>query len=688
MSVLQVDFETRSAVDLKKTGVYPYSRDPSTGIWCFAWAFDDDEPVIWTPEMSACVPGDPYVSGVPLEFWEHIQKGGEYRGWNSGQFERIIHNVIMVERYGFPPLTIEQVHDTAAEAAAMALPRALGKCAAVLNVDAEKDAEGNKLAKQMCRPRKARKGEDPEGVYWWDDTERLGRLFEYCKQDVRTERAVARVLRRLSPGERAVYTADQRINDRGVRVDLALVRAARHIVDRGTEVAAAELSTLTNGAVTSVTKVADLKAWLAAGGLTVESLNKNAVRDLLSDGELPPEVERALTIRQEVGKSSTAKLDAFVHATCSDGYGRGWFLYHGASTGRWAGKLVQPQNFPRTSKALKNIEDYIPLVLEGKYERIDMEHPPVLVVSNMLRSMMIASPGCILRAGDFAQIEARVLAWIAGQDDLLELFANDGKVYEDMAAYIYSKPIEEIGKDSEERQIGKNTVLGCGYQMGAERYRTQAQEQTGIDLGEELSERAVKAYREKNQRIVGFWKDINAAAVSAVMNPESVHAVGRRDGIKFIMKGQYLWCQLPSGRFLCYALPQMRKVLAPWGRKKQIEGNEEYGQPLVPSDFTTSLTHMGVDALTKQWRRQPTYGGSLTENVVQAMARDLMAAAMLRLEEKGYPVVLHAHDEIVCDVPQDHGSQEEFLSLMAARPRWAHDVPVKVEGWQRTRYRK
>jgi DNA polymerase len=701
LSVLSLDFETRSTLELKDVGVYKYAQHPTTDVICMAYAFDDEEPEIWAPKtltIPASTVGPYQVAEsvwqvlLPEHVMEHIRNGGEVRGWNAGQFERIIWNEILVKRYGFPPLTIEQVVDTAVEAAAMSLPRALGYCARVLNVAQEKDDDGHKLMMQMCKPRKPRKGESKDALLWWDDTERLERLYGYCKQDVRAERAVAKVLRRLSPAERAVYLLDQRVNDRGVRVDLDLVRAARRIVDRGTEAGNRELGEITAGACTGVTKLDDLKEWLAGRGFPVETLDKPALRDLLA-GELPEDVRRALTIRRDCGKSSTAKLDSFEDATCDDSRARGLFLYHGAGTGRWAGKLIQTQNFPRP--AIKDIERFIPDVLAGNFDFIEMEEPAVGVVSDMLRSMMVASPGCILRQGDYAQIEARVLAWIAEQDDLVELFAQGGKIYEEMAAYIFDVPLDQVTPFM--RQIGKNSILGAGYQMGPDRFAEQVFEQTGIVLdrgkrGEDgellpgevdIAAKAIYGYRAKNSKIKQFWPDIYEAAVNAVMNPGSVHAVGRRGGIKFIFKGQWLWCQLPSGRFLAYAKPEMRKTITPWGRKKKAEG-----LPLEESDFRVSLTYMGIDTLTKKWWRLPTYGGHLTENVVQAMSRDLLADAMLRLEERGYPVVLHAHDEIVCDVPEGHGSQEEFLSTMSARPEWAFDIPVKVEGWAGERYRK
>ncbi len=737
--ILSIDFETRSTLDLRKTGVYPYAAHPTTGVWCMAWALNDDEPRLWTSASP-----DPKV---PRKVCSAVVHGCELRAWNA-QFERIIWREIMVKRYGFPPVKDEQWVDTAAEAAALALPRSLDQAARVLGLDVEKDMAGRRLMLQMAKPRKigayrveCEEGctdgpyrtkaefpevcqvqecgapivggvEDPKAVVFWDDEDRRQRLYEYCRQDVRVERAVKERLKPLSPAEREVYLLDQRINDRGVRIDLPLVTAAQELVALATAEGNAELERITNGDVTAVTKVADFTRWLNYRGLDVPNLRKDTVRDLLAGEGLDEDLEQALQIRADVGKSSTAKLAKMVSAVCKDLRARGLFLYHAASTGRWGGKLIQPQNFPRP---VIEAEGYIPWVLDREYELIEFEHPAAVVVSSMLRSMLIASPGHRFLAGDFGQIEARVLAWIAGQDDLLELFASGGKVYEEMAAYIYGVPVEEIEDPSERRQVGKNTVLGCGFQMGADRFAEQAQEQTGLVLDrgvkfllcgecgyatrmagnepnssarckcregdftmawvrEDMAKKAVDGYRTLYAKVPQFWWDINDAALHAVMNPGTIHAVGRNDSIKFVVRGQFLWCRLPSGRFLAYAKPDIRDKRLP----------EPYEHVVKPS-----VTYMGVDSKTRKWRRHYTYGGHLTENVVQATARDLLASAMLRIEAAGYGApVLTAHDEIVCDVPEDFGSLDEFLKLMRTRPKWAAGLPVKAGGWSGNRYRK
>lgn len=653
---INLDFETRSTVDLRKTGVYPYALSPTTDVWCLAYAIDGAEPQVWRP-------GQP----VPDAF-KSASRELELHAWNA-QFERIIWSLLLVKRYGFPRLELEQFHCTAATAAAMALPRALDQAARVLGIDAQKDKEGHALMMRMAKPRKPRKGEDPNGVYWWDEEEKIQRLIQYCVQDVRVEAQIGPLLRPLSPAERRVYLLDQSINDRGVQLDLPLVRAAQRVAQRAIGEANAELLEVTGGAATAVTKPAEITAYLQEQGVDIDNVRKDTVRDLLAAGVEDDAARRALEIRSEAAKSSTAKLEAMLNAACFDGRARGLLLYHGAGTGRWSGKLVQPQNMPRPE--IKGIERFIPMVQSGDYETIAAEAPPLVVVSGLLRSMLIAAPGHRLIAGDYSQIEARVTAWFAGQEDLLHLFATGGKVYEDMGAFIFGKRVEEVGKDSLERFVGKETVLGCGFQMGWQSFKENVQKKSGIVLGDEVAEQAVIGYRNKNQRIVAFWRAINQAAIDAVAEPGRVTRAGaQRAQVAFLKQGRYLWMVLPSGRPLAYCDPQVIERMTPWGEKKP------------------AVRFMGVNSYTRQWCPQYLYGGLLTENAVQGTARDIAAAAMVRLDAAGYRPILSVHDEVLGEPPLGHGTLEEFMELMKKCPAWANGLPVAVDGWEAERYRK
>lgn len=643
---ISIDFETRSTADLRKTGVYRYAQDKTTDVWCMAYMLNDDEPKVW-------VPGEP----VDETLVDHIQQQGELRAWNA-QFERTIWNEIMVKRYGWPTTTVEQWNCTAAEARAMALPGSLDMAAQVLGVDQQKDKQGASLMMRMARPRGFNEDGSP---IWWDVPDRVARLVSYCKQDVRTEVAIARAIRRLGEGERAVFELDQKINDRGVQLDIKLARAAKHVAEHATLEANRAMYDLTHGKVAKVSNVGRLTAWLREQGLEVESLGKNSIKALQEGAE--GVISDVLTLRTEAGKSSVAKIESMLSAVCRDGRIRGLLLYHGAATGRWAGRLVQPQNFPRGSIA--DIESYIPLVYTKDAEAIDALAPPLDVISSMLRSMLIAADGKKLVAADFAAIEARVLAWLADEKALIGTFQTGGDVYKYMASKIYGCAPEDVNKD--QRQVGKMAILGLGYGMGHKKFVDSCKTMAGIDISEEQSKAVVQLYRSANSRIVAFWAGLNDAALCAVREPGSVQEFNR---IKYTMRGGYLWCVLPSKRPLAYARPKIIERETPWGSTSE------------------AVSFEGMNSFSRKWERHDLYGGLLAENVVQAVARDLMADSMLRCEERGYEIILSVHDELVAEVPADFGSVAEFEALMSETPDWAAGCPVNAEGWEGPRYRK
>ena len=643
---VSIDFETRSTVDLRRTGVYKYAQDKTTDVWCMAYAFDDNEPQIWQPGME-----------LDENLVEYIKQNvGDLRAWNAN-FERIIWNEILVPRYGWPPTNIRQWVCTASEARAMALPGSLEMSAKVLGVQEQKDKEGSNLMLRMARPRSV---QDDGTIIWWDIPERVNRLVRYCLQDVRTEVAIAGAIRRLGNTETKVFNLDQTINDRGVKLDVKLAKAAKKLAEKATLEANRLIYDVTNGKVQKVSSVAQLTKWLKEQGLEVDGLGKDKIKGLQSLATGP--ALEALAIRADGGKSSVAKVESMLEAVCKDGRIRGLLLYHGAATGRWAGRLVQPQNFPRGD--VSDIETYIPLVYSKDFEAIEAKAPVLSVISGMLRSMLIAEDGHDLIAADFAAIEARVLAWLAGESLLLETFRTGGDVYKVMASKIYSVSPDQVDKD--QRQVGKMAILGLGYGMGAQKFSDSCIK-AGIPTTLEQAKVVVNLYRETNQKIVAYWSALNRAAINATKKPGSVQEVG---SVKYTQRGGYLWCVLPSKRPLAYAKPKVVERITPWGSTSE------------------AVSFEGMDSFTKKWERHDLYGGLLAENVTQAVARDIMADAMLRLEEKGYGCILSVHDEVVAEVPEGFGSVEEFESIMCAVPTWAEGCPIGAEGWIGKRYRK
>lgn len=919
--VVSVDFETRSAVDLRKTGVYKYAADPSTDIWCMAYKAP------WSDDVLVWQPGD--ERDTHLEDW--IMAGGLLSAWNA-QFERTIWNNIMVDRYQWPATRIKQWRCTMAQASAMGLPRALGQAAAVLGVEEQKDKAGAALMLRMARPRKV----NADGSYtWWDTKDKLDTLVAYCIQDVKTELSVAETLNAMPDSERRLYQLDQRINDRGVKVDRDLIERVSKLANSASENIDAEIKRLTNGQVKAATNAMDLTAWLRGYELNVTSVDKQTVARMLSIEGLHPIIKQVLKLRQDGAKSSTAKYDAMLNAADADDRMRGLLMYHGAATGRWSGKLVQPQNFPRPQKKQDELDA---IIAKLKADEDVSEHGAgTVIASDLLRSMLVAEEGHRLMFADYSAIEARVLAWVARQDDLVETFRKGGDVYKDMASAIYNKPVDQI--TDAERQVGKMAILGCfeedtlvltergwkpivnlttqdrvwdgiewvthqgviyqgykevhrkhglgatpdheiltdngwqvwqevhtdhcrlksatklvnlpslnglttsglgnqsanvlaggsawltatickvgnrlsavravvrnpqkrasiigvtptlrrmtctendyltayrpafsvartpetpngiitesgafaytltgfpiaetsyhtsyllrdgmtqflswigstttevmnraifglchagkilttvgqylkcsrsstllkrkshvydvsyagprnrftiltdlgplivhncGYGMGGKRFAEQCATM-GIKVDEDEAKRIVAVYREKNNRIAQYWRDIEQDFVDMVKEAGRVRSVE---------------LPLPSGRSLTYHNPRIIQRETPWGAMRDTAQVDT------------------LNSVTRQWVSQIIWGGLLTENVVQATARDLMATAMMALEVKGYSVILSVHDEIISEVPDNFGSLDEMIDIMTRVPAWAKGCPINAEGKEGKRYRK
>lgn len=637
MKIVSIDFETRSAADLRKTGVYAYAADPSTDVWCMAYSWDGEDVRVWSP-------GDPI--DTELEDW--IVEGGKLQAWNAN-FERVIWNTIMAPRYNWPRTRSGQWYCTMAQASTAGLPRALGQAAAVLGVEEQKDKVGQALMMRMARPRRT----EPDGTHvWWNTADKIAALVDYCRQDVRTEMDVSTHIPYLSDSERQLYLLDQRINDRGVLLDRDLLDRVRVLADESKAEIDAEINRLTRGEVRSATNGMHLVAWLRKYGVLTSSVDKQAVAEILAVPDLHPVIRRVLELRQAGAKSSTAKLNAMEYAASADGRMRGLLVYHGAATGRWSGKLVQPQNFPRPVRKQAELDVIIDKL---KADQSVADHGyGTEIAADLLRSMIIAAPDHRLMFADYSAIEARVLAWVAGQKDLVETFAKGGDVYRKMAAAIYETTPEQVTDN--QRQIGKMATLGCGYGMGGKRFAEQCATM-GIAVDVEEAQRIVAIYRQENDRIAAYWRDLEAEFLQ--LTSEALE------------QGETI-VRLPlrSGRSLTYRNPRIVQRETPWG---------------TPQDIVEIDT---LNSVTRQWVTQKVWGGLLVENVVQATARDLMAGAMMRLEQKGYPVIMSVHDEIICEVPDGFGSLDEMIEIMTNPPAWASGCPIAAEGKEGPRYRK
>jgi len=644
---LHLDFETRSTVDLRVSGAYRYAEDPQTEVIMACYAIDEGPVQTWL-----------HTQPLPEDLRAALEDENCIVVAHNAGFEKAMLTYILGPRHGWPVPPPHRWDDTAARAARQALPRSLEGAAMALGLEVQKDTEGRSLMLRMCRPRSV--AEDGK-ITWWDDDARMKRLAQYCATDVEVERELDKILRQLTPEEREVWLLTEEMNDRGVAIDVDFATYAVQVASEAQEALNKELAEITDGAVTAATNVGKLRQWLLSKGFGVlegedESLNKKAVENLLKSGAIPDDVRRVLEIRLLAGKSSVKKFQAMLDRVSKDGRVRGNLMYHGASTGRWSGAGVQLQNLPRDT-----VKDF-----DWSRKNLTASMDKVLsTLSRMVRGSIMAAPDHRLMWADYAAVEARGVAWLAGQTDLIDLFAKGGKVYEEMAAVIFNVPAEEIGKDSLERFLGKTVILGCGYSMGAQKFRMSCAAM-GTEIDEELAYRAVNAYRSNYAKIPRLWKMLDEAAIAAIgqRGRETTYR-----SVSFYADKNWLLIKLPSGRKLFYRDPRLVTYAGPYGEKVSVE-------------------YSAVNSMTKKWNRERTFGGKLTENIVQGLCRDLIADAMLRLETSGYPVIASVHDEVISEVPIGQGSIEEMVALMCQLPEWAKDFPLAAEGKEGVRYGK
>jgi DNA polymerase len=661
----------------------PYWEEGRTGLWHPAF------PYLGISE----VPRD----GDVEELTDWIAANGLVEGHNVW-FEFCMWMNQLVPHHGFPSIASSQWRCSAAKASAHSLPRALadalramtahvaarllGEPVGTVPMGLSKDMEGAAVMRKLAKPRNPRKAEVEWAAkyrikrkYYWHESKALFlRLFEYCRNDVLAEETLSQMLPDLSPTETDVFLLDREINLRGFRLDMQAVHAALSLIEKEEKLLNGELAVLTKGAVTKATQRVRMIKWFDTMGLTLENTKAETIESELKLTWQPADpCFRGLQLLKQLGRSSTAKYQRMVdHADLNDGRARGGLLYHGAGTGRWSGSGIQPHNFVRGNvsdqealwEVLKSGERAAIMAFldaDGKALGSVMD-----ALANALRGAIVASEDSELFVADYASIEARVLLWTAGDEEGLDIFRSGRDIYCEMASEIFGRKITKA--DKKERQIGKAAILGLGYQMGWSKFKDTA-EKAGNVLTESFARTVVDVYRQKFVRVKELWSDQEKAAIRAVKAPDRIIHCGKTAWVK---EDRFLYCILPSGRRLAYPDPEIRAKQTPWG--VEVDG----------------LTYMGINQLTRQWHRQTAYGGMLVENIVQAISRDLMADAMLRIERTGkYRVVLTVHDEIIAECGmQDAGDLKEFEALMAECPPWATDCPVAVEGWHGTRYRK
>lgn len=733
-----IDLETRSKIDLPKHGSYAYWEDPSADVLIGCYAIGNSPVKAW-------VRGDP----IPADLAAHIEAGGPVSGWNANGFERLAFRHVLGPRYGWPVPEIEQWHDTMRMALAMSLPASLGKAAAVLGLDVQKDKEGMRLIRKFSIPQKDGSFIEPE-----EDPDDFRRYVDYCRRDVEVERAARDRLVPLSDSERRVVALDARINDRGLRIDVISARAAVALAESAKGDVDRDIEEITCGEVKRASEVGKLKAWAESRGVVLESLDKAAIAEALEADDLPQDVHDVLTLRSEGGKTSVTKIDGFLKRAGRDGRVRGCYTYHGASTGRWTSTGVNVSNLPRTRKIYDDTHPRPDLLFsairsrEPGYLRLaygsDLGRPMHLL-SDAVRGFIWAAPGHDFVQADYSNIEGSVIAWLAGEewklDAIRAIFADPDNIpdlYRQTAARILGLPLAEVTKKHWARQaVGKVSELALGFGGGASAFVTMAHNyrvdldslydpvwETATDEDKDKSakryefcharnqsgarstsrnawvacELVKRGWRRQNPAIAQSWKDAESAAREAVENPGTVTEAVR---CRFVVRFGYLWMLLPSGRALCFPKPRLSSQVwvsirgedgglldAEVMERETAERLERQGKAEIQGDTSPAISYWGVDAKTKQWSKKKTYGGDLVQSATQATARDVLVNGMFRAEDAGYKIVLHTYDEMLCEVPRGFGDLKAFENLICELPAWADGLPVAAGGWRGKRYRK
>jgi DNA polymerase len=674
---------TKQAPGLPAVGAAAYAEHPSTELLSLAYDLKDGAgPRLWIP---GCPP--------PVELFAHIQSGGLLEAWNSS-FEYHIWHWVCHRRMGWPMLPYQQLRCAMSKARAHSLPGKLGEAAKVLEAPEQKDPRGELLIKKLSVPRNPTKGDQSRRN---SDPLLLADLYRYNVQDIRAEAAVSHLCPDLSPVELQLWLLDQDINLRGVHIDRKALADCINIVQQAEAAGVAELQAITGGTVQTAGELAKITGWLGAQGVHTSSLDADRVADLIKEGHRwPPAALRVLEIRASLGAASVKKLYAIERRLSGDSRLRDLFAFCGADrTGRWAGRGPQPQNLPSSGPHTAEFPEWGIDACNAALEDIatrDLAHvtarwgDPIAVVSGCLRGLFSAAPGNDLLCSDYSAIEAVVLAELAGESWRQEVFRTHGKIYETSASRISGVPLDEFFRHKKEtgqhhplrKKLGKVAELASGYGGGLGAWKAFGADEFMTD--DEINQN-VRTWRDaspaiagsgQNGRPLGIWYGLQAAAFLAVQNPG--HCYSYRD-ITYGCKDDILYCRLPSGRNLTYHQPRLEMKILPWGKETQC------------------MTYMGWNSNYLNgpvgWMRLETYGPKLTENVVQAVARDLLAHGMLGLAAAGYPIVLHVHDEIVAEVPAGAGSVEQFERIMSATPPWAAGWPVKAAGgWRGQRYRK
>lgn len=653
--VMGVDIETYSSVDLAGSGVYAYTEAPDFDILLIGYKFDDEAEVHVIDTLAVDRGFDPEL----YEFREALTDPGIIKTAFNANFERTC-----LAKWTGAAMPPEEWRCTMIKALTLGLPGNLADVGIAMGLPEEKlkDPQGKALIQFFSKPCKPTRtnGQRTRNLPAHDPAK--WKLFiEYNRQDVVTEQEILRQLDiyKTPESEQQLWALDQHMNDNGVKLDIPMVEKIVEYDTQRRQELQEEAKVLTG--LANPNSLAQLKKWLSKQGVTMTSVTKDTIAATLQT-DIPDSVRRMLEIRTALGKTSVAKYSTMLTAVCQDHRLRGILQFYGANrSGRWAGRLVQTHNLAKNS--LPDLDLARELAAAGDFDTLaTLFGETAFVFSELIRTAFIPSDGCRFVVSDFAAIEARVLAWIAGEEWTLEAFRQGKDIYCETASMMYRVPVEKHGQNSHLRQKGKVAVLACGYQGGVGAMKRMDK---GGSIPEDELQSVVDQWREANPKVVKLWRTCELAAKTAIQEHRTVRLA---HGIAFSYINRNLFIQLPSGRKLCY-----------WDTR------------LKQDDYTgrLSITYMGVNQETKQWGETETYGGKLVENIVQATARDCLAVAMTRVSALGYKIVMHVHDEMIVDVPNTDTEAPGRINAIMAQPiDWAEGLPLKGDTYETPFYKK
>lgn len=653
--VMGIDIETYSSVDLAKAGVYAYTEAPDFDILLIGYKYDDEDEVHVIDTLAV----DRDFDEELYEFRQALTDPSIVKTAFNANFERTC-----LAKWTGAAMPPEEWRCTMIKALTMGLPGNLADAGMALGLpeDKLKDPQGKALIQFFSKPCKPTRtnGQRTRNLPA-HDPEKWKLFIAYNRQDVVTEQEILKRLAiyKIPDAEQALWSLDQHMNDNGVKLDIPMVEKIVEYDTQRRQELQEEAQTITG--LSNPNSLAQLKKWLASQGVEMASVTKDTIAEALA-GDLPENVRRMLEIRTALGKTSVAKYSTMLTAVCQDHRLRGILQFYGANrSGRWAGRLVQTHNLAKNS--LPDLDLARELAAAGDFDTMQtLFGETAFVFSELIRTAFVPSDGCRFVVSDFAAIEARVISWISGEEWRLEAFRAGKDIYCETASQMYKVPVVKHGENGHLRQKGKVAELACGYQGGIGAMKRMDK---GGTIPEEELQAVVDAWRAANPKIPKLWRTCELAAKTAIEEHRTVRIA---HGIAFSYINGNLFIKLPSGRKLCY-----------WDTRLKLD----------PRDGRDHIVYMGVNQETKQWGETETYGGKLVENIVQATARDCLAVAMTRVSELGYKIVMHVHDEMIVDVPNEDTKAPAVINDIMGQPiDWAPGLPLKGDTYETPFYKK